>query len=203
MAGLERFLHDEPVRTPTLLKAALSHVQFETIHPFLDGNGRVGRLMIPMLLCAEGMLREPLLYLSLYFKQNRSRYYDLLDRVRAEGEWEAWVAFFARGVAETAEAAVATAQRMNEMAQKDRARVRDVGRVAGSALQVHHAMLGRPINTIARLAAETKLSVPTVTGALAALTDLGLARELTGRKRGRVFAYGPYLDLLQQGTEPL
>jgi Fic family protein len=203
MAQLERYLHDQPSRTPTLLKAALAHVQFETIHPFLDGNGRVGRLLIPMLLCVEGVLREPLLYLSLYFKQNRSQYYEKLDRVRTEGEWEEWVMFFATGVEETANAAVATAQRMNEMAQADRARVQGAGRIAGSALQVHHALLSRPINTIARLATDTKLSVPTVTGALAALTDLELVREITGRKRGRVFAYGPYLDVLQQGMEPL
>lgn len=203
MAQLERYLHDQPSRTSTLLKAALAHVQFETIHPFLDGNGRVGRLLIPMLLCVEGVLREPLLYLSLYFKQNRSQYYERLDRVRTEGEWEEWVMFFATGVEETANAAVATAQRMNEMAQADRARVQGAGRIAGSALQVHHALLSRPINTIARLATDTKLSVPTVTGALAALTDLELVREITGRKRGRVFAYGPYLDVLQQGMEPL
>ena len=203
MAQLERYLHDQPSRTSTLLKAALAHVQFETIHPFLDGNGRVGRLLIPMLLCVEGVLREPLLYLSLYFKQNRSQYYERLDRVRTEGEWEEWVMFFATGVEETANAAVATAQRMNEMAQADRARVQGAGRIAGSALQVHHALLSRPINTIARLATDTKLSVPTVTGALAALAELELVREITGRKRGRVFAYGPYLDVLQQGMEPL
>ncbi len=203
MAELERFLHDEPKRTPALLKAALAHVQFETIHPFLDGNGRVGRLLIPMILCIEGVLREPLLYLSLYFKQNRARYYELLDRVRTEGEWEEWVAFFATGVEETAGGAIATAQRMNEMAQLHRESIRDVGRVAGSALQIHQALLARPINTIARLAADTKLSVPAVASSIVAMTELGLVREITGRKRGRVFAYGPYLDVLQQGTEPL
>ncbi len=203
MAALERFLHDEPVRTPTLIKAALAHVQFETIHPFLDGNGRVGRLLIPMLLCIEGVLREPLLYLSLYLKQNRSRYYELLDGVRTAGEWEEWLSFFASGVEETANAAVATAQRMNDMAQADRARVQGAGRIAGSALQVHHALLSRPINTIARLASDTGLSIPAVTGAIAALSSIGMVREITGRKRGRVFAYGPYLDLLQQGMEPL
>jgi Fic family protein len=203
MAELERFLHDEPARTPPLLKAALAHVQFESIHPFLDGNGRVGRLMIPMILCVDGILREPLLYLSLYFKQNRARYYDLLDRVRSDGDWEEWVRFFALGVEQTATGAIATAQRIQEMARTHRAAVQGAGRVAGSALQVHHALLARPIHTIARLAAETRLSVPAVTSSIAALTELGLVREITGRRRGRVFAYGPYLDLLQQGTEPL
>jgi len=202
MAQLERFLHDEPVRTPTLLKAAFAHAQFETIHPFLDGNGCVGRLLIPLILCIEGVLREPLLYLSLYFKQNRQRYYDLLNRVRSQGEWEEWVAFFATGVADTADGALATAQRLNDMAKAHRTAIQGTGRVAGSALQVHHALLARPINTIARLAADTKLSVPAVTSSIAALRELELVRELTGRKRGRVFAYGPYLDALQQGTEP-
>lgn len=203
MADLERFIHDEPTPTPTLLKAALAHVQFETIHPFLDGNGRVGRLLIPLILCVEGMLREPLLYLSLYLKQHRTHYYALLDRVRTDGEWEEWVEFFATGIEETANGAIATAQRMNSMAQAHRASIQDVGRVAGSALQVHHALLARPVNTIARLSADTRLSIPAVTSSIAALMELGLVREITGRKRGRVFAYGPYLDVLQQGTEPL
>ena len=203
MAELERFLHDQPARTPTLIKAALAHVQFETVHPFLDGNGRVGRLLIPMLLSIDGMLREPLLYLSLYFKQNRARYYEMLDRVRADGEWEEWVTFFATGVEQTANAAVATAHRLLEISQADRVKVQGAGRIAGSALQVHHALLSRPVNTIARLAGGTNLSVPAVTGALAALVDLGLVREVTGRKRNRVFSYVPYLEVLQQGMEPL
>ena len=203
MAELERFLHDLPTRTATLIKAALAHVQFETIHPFLDGNGRVGRLIIPMLLCAEGMLREPLLYLSLYFKQHRAQYYEMLDRIRTDGEWEEWVTFFATGVEETATAAVTTAHRLREISQADRIRVQGAGRIAGSALQIHHALLSRPVNTIAGLAGVTKLSVPAVTGALAALTDLGIVREVTGRKRGRVFSYFPYLEVLQQGMEPL
>jgi Fic family protein len=203
MAQLERFLHDEPSPTPTLLKAALAHVQFETIHPFLDGNGRVGRLIIPILLCIENMLHEPLLYLSLYFKQNRSRYYELLDQVRTEGRWEEWVMFFATGVEETATGAVATANRLREIAQRDRAKVQGAGRIAGSALQVHHALLSRPINTIARLAEGTGLSVPAVTDSLKAIEQLGLVREITGRRRGRVFSYVPYLEVLQQGMEPL
>jgi Fic family protein len=199
MAQLEKFLHNQPSSTPALHKAALAHVQFETIHPFLDGNGRVGRLLIPMLLCVEGVLREPLLYLSLYLKQNKPQYYELLDRVRADGEWEEWTAFFARGVEETAVAAVATARRLLEISHADRARVEGVGRIAGSALRVHHALLSRPVNTIARLATETSLSVPTVTNSLEALSDLGLVREITGRKRSRVFSYAPYLEVLQQG----
>jgi Fic family protein len=203
MASLEHFLHDQPTPTPTLLKAALAHVQFETIHPFLGGNGRVGRLLIPLLLHIEHVLREPLLYLSLYFKQNRSRYYELLDGVRMNGEWEEWVGFFATGVEETANSAVATAQRLLAISQSDRLKVQGAGRIAGSALQVHHALLSRPISNIASLAAATKLSVPAVTSSLAALADLGLVLEITGRKRGRVFSYAPYVEVLQHGMEPL
>ncbi len=203
MAALERFLHDDPVRTPPLLKAALSHVQFETIHPFLDGNGRIGRLLIPVVLCVESMLHEPLLYLSLHFKQNRSAYYALLDRVRTDGEWEEWVDFFAAGVEETANGAVASARRIQEMARSHRASIQDAGRLAGSALQVHQAMLERPVASIAKLAATTRLSIPAVTSSISLLADLGLVREITGRKWGRIYVYGPYLELLEQGTEPL
>jgi Fic family protein len=202
MAQWERFLHDQPSRTPTLVKAAMAHVQFETIHPFLDGNGRVGRLLVPLLLCIEGVLREPLLYLSLYLKRHRARYYELLDRVRTEGEWEEWVGFFATGVEETATAAVATANRIREISNADRAKVRDTGRIAGSALQVHDALLSRPINTISRISADTNLSVPAVTDSLKVLMSLGLVREITGKKRGRIFSYAPYLEVLQQGMEP-
>lgn len=203
MGDLERFLNEDSVQTSTLVKVALAHVQFETIHPFLDGNGRVGRLLIPMLLCHEGVLREPLLFPSLYLKQNRARYYELLSRVRTDGEWEEWVEFFAQGIEQTANSAVATAQRMNEMAQADRDSIQKAGRVVGSSLQVHSALLSRPLNTIARLSQDTRLSVPAVTNALGTLMDLNLVTETTGRRRGRIFAYGPYLDLLKQGTEPI
>ncbi len=203
MSALERFLNDEPTRTSTLLKAALAHVQFETIHPFLDGNGRVGRLLIPFLFCIENVLQQPLLYLSLYLKQHRAEYYDWLDRVRREGDWEGWIGFFARGVTETAEGAVATARRLTEIQRTDHEVVQRFGRVAGSAMQVHQEFLRRPVNSVAGLAAGTGLSVPAVTNALAALVEHGIVREITGRKRGRVFSYTGYLDVLQAGTEPL
>jgi len=197
MGALERFIHDDPVRTPALLKSALAHVQFETIHPFLDGNGRLGRLLVTLLLCVEGVLREPLLYLSLYLKKNRSTYYEMLDRVRRDGDWEEWVRFFARGVEETANGAFATAQRLRSLAADDRARIQGIGRLAGSALRVHESLQARPIATIASTAAATGLSVPAVTDSIAALGRLGITREVTGRKRGRVFAYDAYLKALQ------
>jgi Fic family protein len=200
MAELERFLHDKTERTSTLLKAALAHVQFETVHPFLDGNGRVGRLIITLLLVAEGVLREPLLYLSLYFKTHRAEYYELLQRVRTEGDWEAWVSFFMRGVRDTAEQAVVTAQRLAQMFKADRDRIEKLGRRAGSALRVHYVLQERPIQSISKISRRTKLTVPTVTTALAALVSAGIVRELTGQRRNRLFGYHDYLRLLNEGT---
>ena len=202
VGALERWLHDHPERTPTLLKAALSHVQFETIHPFLDGNGRVGRLLVTLILCVEGVLSEPLLYLSLYLKQRRAEYYALLDRVRHEGDWEAWLAFFADGVRETAQGAVSTAQRLVRLLQEDRVRIQGLGRAAGSALRVHAALQERPIAKAASIAARAGLAVPTVNTALDALASLGVVREITGRRRDRLFSYAEYLRILSEGTEP-
>jgi Fic family protein len=203
MGVLERWLHDQPERTPTLLKAALAHVQFETIHPFLDGNGRLGRLLVTLLLCVEGVLREPLLYLSLYLKQNRAEYYGWLERVRTEGDWEGWIAFFVEGVIQTAGGAVSTAQRLVALLQADRVRVQATGRVAGAALRVHLAFQERPVASVAFLASRTGMTVPTVTKAVATLGSAGIVREITGRRRNRVFAYEAYLRILSEGTEPL
>jgi Fic family protein len=200
MADLERFLHGEPVRLPLLLRTALAHVQFETIHPFLDGNGRVGRLLITLLLHHGGVLREPLLYLSLHFKKHRPLYYELLQRVRTEGDWEAWVAFFAEGVVETAAGAVATARRLVDVFRADREKIQAHGRRGLSALQVHHALQRGPLSSVRRLAEATDLSIPTVTSALELLARLGLAREITGRRRNRIFSYGEYLRILAEGT---
>ena len=198
MAALERFLHDDSV--PTLVKAALAHLQFETIHPFLDGNGRVGRLLVTLLLWKEGVLKEPLLYLSLYLKQHRARYYALLQAVRATGDWEAWLGFFADGVSTTAEGAVETARALVTLFQKDRDRIQGLGRGANSALRVHHELQIRPLNTIPKLCARTGLTNPTVAKALRGLEKLRIVRETTKKKRGRVFAYTAFLGLLNEGT---
>jgi len=200
MGALERWLHGEPEPTPVLLKAALAHVQFETVHPFLDGNGRVGRLLITLLLCAEGVLRQPLLYLSLYLKQNRTRYYDLLQGVRQTGDWEEWLTFFADGVRDTAEGAAQTARRLVDLFERDRQKIQAIGRLAGSALRVHDALQRRPLSTIAGLRKATGLSVPTVTTALGRLR---IVREVTSRRRNRVYSYAPYMRILSEGTEPL
>ena len=203
MASLERFLNDEPDSTPSVIKAALAHAQFETIHPFLDGNGRLGRLLVPLTLHVDGLLERPLLYLSLYFKQRREEYYARLGRVRTEGNWEGWVTFFAAGVIEVAENAVTTAKRLADLIAQDRERIRIVGRGASTALRVHEALQREPLTTLPRTVARTKLSKPGVTAALRRLMDLGLVNEVSGRRRGRVYSYAAYVQLLSEGTEPL
>ena len=202
MAALERFLHATDDGIPVLLRAGLMHVQFETIHPFLDGNGRVGRLLITLLLCHAGVLGEPLLYLSLYFKQHRATYYDLLDRVRRTGDWEAWLAFFLEGVWQTAEAAVSTAQRLDRIFQDDRDRIeKDAGRRAGSALRIHAALMAQPLLSLSAVARNAQLSFRAAGLAMDMLVKQGVAREITGRRRNRLFAYDRYLSILNEDTE--
>ncbi len=201
MGRLELFLHDEPEHTPILVKAALAHVQFETIHPFLDGNGRVGRLLITLLLCSEKVLREPMLYLSLFFKTHRQRYYDLLNQVRLTGDWESWLDFFAQAVTETANQAVDTAQQLVRLAETDRTRINDLGRVAGSVLRVHRALLQRPIASARWVSEQIQLSPATVNTCLEHLERLQIVRERTGQRRNRLFSYTQYIEIMNQGTE--
>src|SRR2546430_1440195 len=201
--NFERFLHDEKHKLPVLVEAGLVHVQFETIHPFLDGNGRLGRLLITLLLCSKGALREPLLYLSLFFKTNRDRYYDLLQRVRTHGAWEEWLAFFLEGTEITARSAAEAAKQILTIFAKDRDRIQTLGRAASSALLVHEYMQKRPLVAIGAVAEELKLSIPTVTVALDHLVRLGIAKEVTGKRRARVFGYSRYLKILSEGTEPI
>lgn len=203
MGQLERFIHDRDAPVPVLVKAALAHVQFETIHPFLDGNGRVGRLLITLLLCDAGVLTQPLLYLSLYLKQHRAEYYRLLDQVRTEGDWEAWLDFFLEGVQTTAADAVTTAQRLVELFDTDAARIQGSGRAAGSALRVLAAMRERPLISLRQVCRRTGLSFPAATTGMNVLLKLSVARELTGRRRNRLFVYDRYLKVLTEGTEPL
>ncbi len=201
--ALEKFLHLDAPNLPPLIKAALAHVQFETIHPFLDGNGRAGRLLITFLLCAQGAIREPILYLSLYFKTHRQRYYDLLNHVRDTGDWESWLEFFLEGVAGTADQAADSAKRLLALFEEDRRRIETIGRAASTALRVHDLIKRRPLLTIAAAARALNLSVPTVAKALAHFIRLGIVTEGTGRQRDRVFIYKQHLEILAQGTEPL
>ncbi len=199
MAALERFLHTGDDGLPVLVRAGLAHLQFETIHPFLDGNGRVGRLLITLLLFHAGMLHEPLLYLSLYFQENRPAYYQLLGEVRRTGDWEAWLAFFLAGVRLTAESAVSTAQSLGGMFALDRSRIEGQGRRAGSALRVHEAFKARPILSIPDICERTELSFPAVSSAIDLLSGMGIAREITGKRRNRLFVYDAYIATLNEG----
>ena len=200
LGDLENFLHDKPERMPVLIKAALSHVQFETIHPFLDGNGRLGRLLITLLLCTEKVLHDPLLYLSLYFKTYRDRYYELLNQVRLSGDWEAWLEFFADAVTETATQAVNTTKQLVQLSSEDRDKIGSLGRVAGSVLRVHRILLERPIVSPGWLTKKTKLSAATVNVCLGNLEKLEIIRELTGRKRNRLYSYTRYIEIMNRGT---
>ena len=202
--AFERFLHGEPERLPVLVRAALAHVQFETIHPFLDGNGRIGRLLITLLLCAEGVLSQPSLYLSLYFKAHRDEYYTRLQAVRTDGDWEGWMRFFLEGVFETSQQAVSTAQRVLALFAEDRARLAEaLGRRAGSALRVHECLERRPILAVSETADELGLSRPTVRACIEAMQEMDIAREITGRERRRLYVYDAYIGMLAEGTEPL
>lgn len=199
----ERFMHEEASHLPPLIEAGLLHVQFESIHPFLDGNGRIGRLLVTLYLCVQELLRAPLLYLSLYLKTNRAEYYRLLQDVRERGEWERWLAFFLEGIAETANQAFDAATRIVDLFQRDRNRIAAQGERVGSALRVHHLLQQYPLVNSSRLVRETGLSAPTVNLALADLKRLGIIAEITGRRRGRVFGYIAYLSILNEGTTPL
>ena len=203
LGAFERFLHTDDPAMPPLIRAGLAHVQFETIHPFLDGNGRVGRLLITLMLCEAGALREPILYLSLFLKSRRDDYYRLLQEVRQAGGWEAWMEFFLTGVAETGEQAADTARELMALFDADRLAIRDFGRSATSVLRVHELLQRRPIVTIQAASKQLGLSLPTVGKALELMGAAGIVREMTGKRRHRVFAYSRYLSLLDQGTEPL
>jgi len=201
MGTLELFLHDKPEPTPVLIKAALAHVQFETIHPFLDGNGRLGRLLITLLLCERKVLREPILYLSLYFKTHRQYYYELLNQVRVSGDWESWLEFFAEAVTVTATQAVETAQQLLNVSNQDRDKISGLGRASASALQVHRALMEHPIVTSNWLVEKTGITPATVNKTLGYLEHLGVVRELTAQKRNRLFSYSKYVEIMNRGTE--
>ena len=165
---------------------------------FFDGNGRVGRLLIALQLCHEGLLNEPLLYLSLHFKKNRSDYYSLLDAVRHHGDWEAWLRFFLEGITETSKNGISVAKRLNALFHDDSLRVRNFARFKSSSLLVHQALQKRPVSTLRGIATETGLSIPAVTNGMSALEQVGIAREITSRKRNRIYSYDQYISILSE-----
>jgi Fic family protein len=196
----EAFIHNQQPM-PALIKIGLAHAQFETIHPFLDGNGRVGRLLITLLLVENRILTRPLLYLSHFFKQHRQRYYDMLQAIRDEGEWEAWLRFFLRGVAEVAHEATVTARQIVGMREAHRALITsDLGRGAGKALVLLEQLYFRPIVNVNSVMQATDLSFARANHLVARLEDLGLLRETSGRTRNRVFSYEPYMTLFREGS---
>jgi Fic family protein len=201
MGDLEKFVHGQPEQTDTLIKLALTHAQFETIHPFLDGNGRLGRMLITLLLCEEKILCEPLLYLSLYFKQNRQTYYDMLQRVRTEGTWEEWIGFFVDAIKSTAAQAVETARALSSLIETDNKHIQGMGRIAGSAARVHTVLCKTPFIMSSTASSQTKLTPSTVNKALKALIKEGIVSEVTNKKRNRLFVYKKYIDIINDGME--
>jgi Fic family protein len=209
MGDLEKFLHGDPVATPVLVRAALAHAQFETIHPFLDGNGRLGRLLVTLLLCSETadgeprVLSRPLLYLSLHLKRHRDTYYERLQAIRVDGDWEGWLRFFLEGVISVAALATETTKRIVELIERDRRQINGLGRAAGSALLVFDHAIREVILRIPETARRLPISEPTVSTAIANLEGVGILREITARPRNKIFAYDEYLKILSEGTEPL
>jgi Fic family protein len=200
--ALELYLHQDD-ELPILIKAALVHVQFETIHPFLDGNGRLGRLLITLLLCNAGVLKQPLLYLSLYFKTRRDEYYHLLQKVRVKGDWAAWLTFFLQGVHETAEQAVTAANQCQALFKEDANKIRALGRISGSCLQLHQLMQKSPIVRIGEAAKELGINRTTITNCINHMLELEIISEVTGYRKNRLFRYDAYVSILAEGTEPL
>jgi len=202
MADLERFIHVTDDGLPSLIRAGLAHAQFESIHPFLDGNGRVGRMLIAFILVQSGALREPILYLSLYLKQFRSTYYELLNQLRDDGDWEAWLQFFLEGVRLTAQHGVETAQRLTKLFEDDRQRVAVSGRRANSAIRAHHEFMHRPLLSISAVRDGTSLSFSAADAAVQHLERLGIVEEVTGRRRDRRYVYADYLSTLNEELNP-
>jgi Fic family protein len=198
--SLEKFLHDENVKLPVLVKAALVHVQFETIHPFLDGNGRLGRLLITLILCSEGLLNQPLLYLSLYFKKHREDYYNFLQSLRETGDWEEWIKFFLNGVIETANQATDTAKSIMFLFEADKKMLEQKAKGASAILVIHNYLQRHPLTTTTKIKDECNLVLPTILRSLKTLEDLGIVKEITGKQRHKVFVYSEYLKLLNDGV---
>ena len=202
LGDLELFLHSQTTM-PVLAKCGLVHAQFETIHPFQDGNGRVGRLLITFLLCHAGVLSRPLLYLSYYFRRHRGEYYERLQAVRDTGDWEGWLRFFLRGVAEVSAQAADTAKRIVAMQQEHRALIRENTKRTQAPVRLLERLYGMPVISVAEGA--RLLDTPNrqvAQRAVSALARLGLLTEITGKQRRRLFAYWPYIHLLREGTDP-
>jgi len=197
LGNLENFLHDDS--HPVLVQCALAHAQFETIHPFLDGNGRVGRLLITLLLCEREILRRPLLYLSYYLKANRAEYYDRLMAVRNDGNWEAWIKFFLNGIVEVSQSATETARKILDLRENHRQRIIDkAGSRSFNALKLLDQLYGQPITSIKNVEKNLQTTFHTANRLVNQLVQLEIIQEMTGQKRNRIYIYQPYLDLFDR-----
>lgn len=201
LADFEKFLHENSL--PLLVKIALAHLQFETIHPFLDGNGRLGRLLIILMLCNSKMLDQPILYLSLYLKQNRTLYYNLLQEVRLQGNWEVWIEFFLEGILTSANQALTTVDEINKLFESDLAKIATLGRAKFSCQQILDYLKKLPQVTVPSLASALNISPPTARVSLNYMVDLKILEEISGKKRDKIYVYRKYLNILEQGAEPL
>jgi len=199
IGDLEIFLHDENI--PPLLKAGLAHAQFETIHPFLDGNGRMGRLLITFILCHDKVLEKPLLYLSLFFKKHREEYYERLNAVRRDGDWEGWIKFYLQGVYEISKQATDAAKSIMDLLAADRQKLAGLGKAAPTALALLDLLYLRPYVTIPFVAKELDISPPAASKAVNNLVALGILKEVSGKKRDRIFLHERYLAIIREGTE--
>lgn len=198
LGALETFLHDD-TPMPTLIKIGLAHAQFETIHPFLDGNGRVGRLLITFLLCEKGILTTPLLYISHYFKAHRQRYYDLLQATRDEGDWEGWLKFFLQGIATVSNQATDTARRIVQLREESRQIIAsEFGRVGANGTMVLEQFFRRPIMQVNDIRAMLNVSYPAANSLMNKFVEHGLVEEVTGQARNRRFRFSPYIDLFAE-----
>lgn len=202
LGELEKFINTEDA-VPSLIKAALIHVQFETIHPFLDGNGRLGRLLITLFLCARGLLRSPFLYLSLFFKKNRSLYYEYLNNVRYQGDWESWIKFFLEGIIETSNDARETIMQIQKLFALDEEKIEALGKAKTSTKTVFAQFEQKPILTVAEIESKIKLSRPTIISSVNRLIGLGILTNTSEKKWGQTYAYSGYIDLLKPESSPL
>ena len=202
LSDLEKFLH-APSDLPDLVQIGLAHAQFETIHPFLDGNGRIGRLLIAFLLCQRQILLRPVLYLSHYFKRHRAAYYDCLQAIRDTGDWEGWLAFFLRGVAEVSAEATETSRRILALREEHRALVTThLGRAAGNGHRVLEHLFLKPILSVADVRQLTGTTFPAANNLVSRLADCGIVQEITGNKRNRLFRFEPYIALFAENPAP-
>lgn len=202
MKNLEEFINVNQDFHP-IIRAGLAHHQFETIHPFFDGNGRIGRMLIPLMLCRAGIISDPILYLSLYIKHHREQYYALLQDTRNSGDWETWIDWFLTGIITTAAQAAEAVSRITDLYGAHREIISQQGSAAPNALRVHEFMVARPVTSARILAEQLNITVPTVQKAIGVLQALDIVREMTGKKRNRIYAYKKLLDILDEGTEPL